>query len=75
VDHLLVLDLWLDSRLEDNMRSELRRGMPNTTTQTGTRVHEADRGGYPICGYFVHGIWYTDEPVNCEKCIREKAES
>lgn len=53
-----------------------RRGLPNATTRTGKVVHAAGRHGYPDCGamrmiYFVGhkgGVWYTDEPVNCEGC-------
>lgn len=51
-----------------------RRGLSNATTRTGKVVHAAGRHGYPDCGTVVvrrgndGGIWYTDEPVNCEGC-------
>lgn len=44
----------------------------NVTTRTGTRVHASDLGGRALCGWFVRGIIYTDEPVNCLKCARAK---
>lgn len=44
----------------------------NPTTSTGKVVHAPSRrlsGGYPACQRYMHGIVYTDEPVNCPACL------
>jgi hypothetical protein len=60
----------------DGMRQELRRaGCTNVTTRTGRVVHaDGTRKGYPACGKYLHGIWYTDEPVNCPDCVARDTE-
>lgn len=44
------------------------RDYPNTTSHRGAVVHATDSSGYPLCGKYMHGSWYTAEPVNCPHC-------
>jgi hypothetical protein len=52
-------------------------GVTQATTQTGKVIHESSRHGYPLCGLYVSGIWYTSEPANCPKCaiVKEAGEA